>query len=561
MPFSSSHSSRSSLSSSSSSHVLLRLICQSLLLLVSFVAAQEAFPTDDSIVTPPLGAPQFFLYTRQFALDPAFLVPLTKSMSDAPPSDFNVTGTLVDVSPENANNLNEDQIALVSCDDSAYPGNQKVKDTLKELISNNPTAGATILYTERDRYHCEYTADMSLPPYPNIFTLTRASIAQELQNKLKSSPTGSSSIVAEDPSPSETGVGAIETGGSSSPLERDRGNTGPTTSVAMIILYSVTGVITLLFLGVILTGAVRAHMHPERYGPRNIIGRPRQSRAKGLARAMLETLPIVKFGDLDEPTAQPGAAKAGDVEMGSSQGGGPEEQKKGGHKAKGASEEDGMSQRSQTSAADHDRNLSGRDDGHIGPASSSRAGTPDGPEPAGETTLGCPICTDDFEKGQDVRLLPCDHKFHPECIDPWLVNVSGTCPLCRIDLHPHDEDEQQLENPDEQPAEDDGRLPPPLRDNRGPGNEPEGTRDRRRRRRSLATYIQSTINAMPPNDASIEQRLEAVRRLRSPQQPEGAQTAATGAIGASSENRRSRRFSTMLLDSFRIHTRRHGEEM
>ncbi|KMU80559.1 RING-7 protein [Coccidioides immitis RMSCC 3703] len=366
MPFSS-HSSRSSRSSSSSSHVLLRLICQSLLLLVSFVAAQEAFPTDDSVVTPPLGAPQFFLYTRQFALDPAFLVPLTKSMSDAPPSDFNVTGTLVDVSPENANNLNEDQIALVSCDDSAYPGNQKVKDTLKELISNNPTAGATILYTERDRYHCEYTADMSLPPYPNIFTLTRASIAQELQNKLKSSPTGSSSIVAEDPSPSETGIGAIETGGSSSPLERDRGNNGPTTSVAMIIL--------------------------------------------------------------------------------------------------------------------------------------------------------------------------------------------------RIDLHPHDEDEQQLENPDEQPAEDDGRLPPPLRDNRGPGNEPEGTRDRRRRRRSLATYIQSTINAMPPNDASIEQRLEAVRRLRSPQQQEGAQTAATGAIGASSENRRSRRFSTMLLDSFRIHTRRHGEEM
>jgi hypothetical protein len=41
----------------------------------------------------------------------------------------------------------------------------------------------------------------------------------------------------------------------------------------------------------------------------------------------------------------------------------------------------------------------------------------------------CPICTDDFVKGQDVRVLPCSHQFHPECIDPWLINVSGTCPL------------------------------------------------------------------------------------------------------------------------------------
>jgi hypothetical protein len=25
--------------------------------------------------------------------------------------------------------------------------------------------------------------------------------------------------------------------------------------------------------------------------------------------------------------------------------------------------------------------------------------------------------------------LPCKHQFHPACIDPWLINVSGTCPL------------------------------------------------------------------------------------------------------------------------------------
>jgi hypothetical protein len=26
-------------------------------------------------------------------------------------------------------------------------------------------------------------------------------------------------------------------------------------------------------------------------------------------------------------------------------------------------------------------------------------------------------------------VLPCDHKFHPPSIDPWLIGVSGTCPL------------------------------------------------------------------------------------------------------------------------------------
>ena len=30
-----------------------------------------------------------------------------------------------------------------------------------------------------------------------------------------------------------------------------------------------------------------------------------------------------------------------------------------------------------------------------------------------ENGLACSVCTDDFTKGQDVRVLPCNHKFHP----------------------------------------------------------------------------------------------------------------------------------------------------
>ena len=44
----------------------------------------------------------------------------------------------------------------------------------------------------------------------------------------------------------------------------------------------------------------------------------------------------------------------------------------------------------------------------------------------------CPICTERFRHAQDLRQLPCSHQFHPSCVDPWLLNRSSTCPLCRV---------------------------------------------------------------------------------------------------------------------------------
>lgn len=174
----------------------------------------------------------------------------------------------------------------------------------------------------------------------------------------------------------------------------------------MIILYSITGIITALFLTIIITGAVRAHRHPERYGPRYAVGRPRQNRAKGIARAMLETLPIVRFGDADHDQ-QPDVAK-GDVEMNMDHDEGVEH-----------SPEPGT-----TPAPNSPNDVSDEKQ-----AAGSGASTPQPPQPNHPDNFSCPICTDDFVKGQDIRLLPCNHSFHPDCIDPWLVNVSGTCPL------------------------------------------------------------------------------------------------------------------------------------
>ena len=45
----------------------------------------------------------------------------------------------------------------------------------------------------------------------------------------------------------------------------------------------------------------------------------------------------------------------------------------------------------------------------------------------------CPICLDDFEDGADVKVLPCQHFFHVDCINPWLGGQSGRCPLCKQD--------------------------------------------------------------------------------------------------------------------------------
>ncbi|OWZ04747.1 Transmembrane protein [Phytophthora megakarya] len=42
----------------------------------------------------------------------------------------------------------------------------------------------------------------------------------------------------------------------------------------------------------------------------------------------------------------------------------------------------------------------------------------------------CCICLNDYEPSQSLRLLPCGHHFHKECVDEWLL-VNSTCPTCR----------------------------------------------------------------------------------------------------------------------------------
>jgi hypothetical protein len=45
----------------------------------------------------------------------------------------------------------------------------------------------------------------------------------------------------------------------------------------------------------------------------------------------------------------------------------------------------------------------------------------------------CCICLNDYEPAQSLRVLPCAHHFHKDCVDEWLL-VNSTCPTCRTSI-------------------------------------------------------------------------------------------------------------------------------
>ena len=46
----------------------------------------------------------------------------------------------------------------------------------------------------------------------------------------------------------------------------------------------------------------------------------------------------------------------------------------------------------------------------------------------------CIICQYEYKFREKVKLLPCKHIFHPECIDEWLKNEKK-CPFCKSDVN------------------------------------------------------------------------------------------------------------------------------
>ncbi|OQE91940.1 hypothetical protein PENNAL_c0008G08163 [Penicillium nalgiovense] len=420
------------------------------------------------------------------------LIPLESSITTAQLKSFNVSGTATQVIPSNSLDLKGSQIACISCDQDDYTGNIRVDETI-EYVTSAHSAAAILLYS-KTAIGCNFTSDdQTAAPSPYIFTFTSRGGYSALLRAFDQPTTisiVSMSYISGVPTDGDTGSG---------------GDSPNTVSRASSPHYSWASSLQVQS-GLIAIQNVMA-----------LAGLPGES---GKAEP-----------EFDDKKDDVEAAKR-DVEMAMN----PE-----------------------------DREHSHADDGHRTGLSTPRESempTPDDnerptttptafgakPEMPDAGNFSCPICTDDFIKGQDLRVLPCNHQFHMECIDPWLMNVSGTCPLCRIDLNP-----PQAENPEQTEENTDHPDHPDQPSGEGQVLTTEDARQQARQQarhthRRLTNYLHGPLNARRMRDATVEERLAALRRVREANQGESAPEGSH------------RGLTTRLRDRFRIRTRAHGAE-
>lgn len=436
-----------------------------LALLLTTTLAQTIAPSNASQDLYPVStSPRFLLNGSEFPPNtPAIRLAPLGPYAEMSHSDFtatDVSGQVITITATNVNNdfsQNPRKFFYLSCDDSFYSSGNLHANEVFNLAANNNGAFLIILFsTSAD--HCAAAGLDNLPALASVMTTTEPMVAELLLNlDLGLTSPGLATLL-----PDLNAYTNDTDSGNRSWYGQNRGPNGsPTTAVAMIILYSITGVITALFVSIIITGAIRAHRHPERYGPRvaGIGGRGRQGRARGIARAVVDSLPIVKFGgDRDGNGGAGGAAAAGEGQDGEAQ----KTVSVSGHSANEGARDGDIEMTAGLPNPNSNTNTAGITN-HETPAATTDtpakaaatttataiAATPaaaataaDHPttQPTEEEAPSCSICTEEFTIGADLRVLPCDHRFHPECVDPWLLNVSGTCPLCRIDLRPKDPD-------------------------------------------------------------------------------------------------------------------------
>src|SRR5436305_10555076 len=171
------------------------------------------------------------------------------------PQAFELTGKLVRVDGLNVHNLQSDTFAFISCDNtpSAYPGYLTPSVVLSFALAGTGTSKifpqAIILYSEQAQ-HCNLTIQND-PPVHAIFTTIDPMVATSIARLQLSDSSPGSTNIEPDLNSFTSDNGSSGAGGSfnGNPF---LGGPSPTTAVAMIILYSITGIITALFVIIII---------------------------------------------------------------------------------------------------------------------------------------------------------------------------------------------------------------------------------------------------------------------------------------------------------------------
>ncbi|KAF8342184.1 uncharacterized protein EI90DRAFT_3285286 [Cantharellus anzutake] len=335
-------------------------------------------------------------------------------------------------------------IALISCDQNyTWPNGTLHNDSYDVLsMANDLGAIAALLYTTNSEA-CLINPEFSNPKLfdqiMDIFTTVSKSSAS---GKLNDSFSQVESYISGAPPQPGFMMSSLTVNSTFHPnittppppthLPRDLG--GPPTLVwrCGILLYSVTGCVSVLFSIVVISGAVRAFRYPDRYGPRSgnephtgpgLHPGPR-TRTQGLTRAMLDSFPLIKFGQSDNNA--------------------PPQHRQMERMLYPKFDGEDVERHAGVRAPDHghaDSTIMEEINGAVeGPAPTIAGQRESRSEEVDPATIGretCPICIVDFENGDDVRVLPCEgkHRFHQGCVDQWLLELSTSCPICRADFN------------------------------------------------------------------------------------------------------------------------------
>jgi hypothetical protein len=101
-----------------------------------------------------------------------------------------------------------------------------------------------------------------------------------------------------------------------------------------------------------------------------------------------------------------------------------------------AAVEEAMPSPSSFASGDGDGGVSGASSGGLSasairglPTRTYRARTDGG---SADEPPHCAVCLCDAEEGEEIKTLPCAHRFHAKCVDRWLRG-HRSCPMCKSD--------------------------------------------------------------------------------------------------------------------------------